>query len=154
MRTLLSAFLLLGMMLCSCSGNNEPKDMTRPEITDGDNPSPVNCERFKRGEILPVHYIFIDDVELGAYNIEIHNNFDHHSHSTTGDDCPLDPIKAPINPWVYNQDGHIPERSKAFNLDIDIPIPDNIDPGDYHFMIKLTDRSGWQVFKAVSIKII
>lgn len=148
------ALCLLMAVVTSCGNDDEPNDMTRPEITEGENPSPVNCEQFERGGILPVRYILSDDKELGSYNIEIHNNFDHHSHSTSGGDCPLDPVKEPVNPWVYNQDGKIPEGSKAYNLDIEIPIPDNIDTGDYHFMIRLTDQSGWQVFKAVSVKIV
>lgn len=35
----------------------------------------------------------------------------------------------------------------------DIKIPADIDAGDYHFMIRLTDRAGWQQLHAVAIKI-
>ncbi|MCR5394483.1 MAG: DUF4625 domain-containing protein, partial [Bacteroidales bacterium] len=34
-----------------------------------------------------------------------------------------------------------------------LQIPEDVDPGDYHFMLRLTDRAGWQQLKAVSIKI-
>ena len=35
----------------------------------------------------------------------------------------------------------------------DIAIPADIDPGDYHFMVRLTDRAGWQQLHAMAIKI-
>ena len=88
-----------------------------------------------------------------SYNIEIHNNFDHHSHSTEAGDCPLDEKKLPVHPWVYNQDFPIPGNSPLYDAHVNIPIPADIDPGDYHFMIRVTDRSGWQQLKAVNIKI-
>ena len=90
---------------------------------------------------------------MGSYNIEIHNNFDHHSHSTEAGDCPLDEKKLPVHPWVYNQDFPIPGNSPLYDAHVNIPIPADIDPGDYHFMIRVTDRSGWQQLKAVNIKI-
>ena len=40
-----------------------------------------------------------------------------------------------------------------YKATIDIPIPEDIDEGDYHFMIRLTDRAGWQQLKSVSIKV-
>jgi hypothetical protein len=35
-----------------------------------------------------------------------------------------------------------------------IAIPADIDEGDYHFMVRLTDKSGWQQIAAKSVKII
>nr|WP_244939634.1 DUF4625 domain-containing protein [Arcticibacter tournemirensis] len=32
-------------------------------------------------------------------------------------------------------------------------MPADADPGDYHFMIKLTDKEGWQTIKGLSIKL-
>nr|WP_229206214.1 DUF4625 domain-containing protein [Dyadobacter fermentans] len=34
-----------------------------------------------------------------------------------------------------------------------IDVPADIDPGDYHFMIRLTDKEGWQTIRGISIKI-
>ena len=92
-------------------------------------------------------------MELGSFNIEIHNNFDHHTHSTSAADCPLDEKKNAVNPWVYNESFDIPAGQKEYASAVDIKIPDNIDTGDYHFMLRLTDKVGWQELKAVSIKI-
>ena len=69
-------------------------------------------------------------------------------------DCPMDANKAPVKPWVYNKDFDIPAGQRKYNATVDIPIPADIDPGDYHFMIRLTDKAGWQQLKSVAIKIV
>ena len=66
----------------------------------------------------------------------------------------MDKVKAPVRPWVYNKDFTIPEKSSRYDAQVNIPVPTEIDSGDYHFMIRVTDKSGWQELKAVSIKIL
>ncbi len=150
----LSLILLCALSACSSSEENKPKDMTAPEISsEGIVAIPIDCEVFKRGEVIPFNYLFTDDMELGAYNIEIHNNFDHHTHSTTSTECPLEAKKAPVKPWIYNKDFIIPQGMRTYKARHDIAIPADIDPGDYHFMIRLTDRAGWQQLHAVAVKI-
>ncbi len=148
-----AAFVIL--FFASCTGDNEPvvKDMEKPAIVDGAMPSPINCEVYSKGDIIPFRYTFTDNVELGNFNIEIHNNFDHHSHSTSAGNCEFEEKKKPVNAWVYNKDFSIPSGSKTYEAVVDIPVPTDIDSGDYHFMIRLTDRSGSQQLKAVSIKV-
>lgn len=144
--------ILCFALLFGCSDNNNTKDMERPEIIDTEDPAPINCQILLRGGTLPVRCLFTDNKELGAFNIEIHNNFDHHSHSTSAEDCPFDADRKPENPWIHNEDMEIPAGSVSYLLNLEIPIPNNVDTGDYHFMIRLTDKAGWQVFKAVSLK--
>ena len=134
-------------------GNTVANDQEKPKIEDGTVPNPIDCQQYKKGETLPFHYTFTDNVELGNFNIEIHNNFDHHTHSTSADDCPPEATMSPVTPWVYNQDQAIPAGLKSYEAKVDIPIPQDIAPGDYHFMIRLTDKAGWQELKAISIKI-
>ncbi len=146
--------LLCALCACGSSDDNDTKDMTYPEIIqEGIVAVPTDCQVFKRGEVIPLNYVFKDDTELGAYNIEIHNNFDHHTHSTSSIECEMDEKKTPQSAWVYNQDFSIPAGSRSYTARIDIPIPENIDAGDYHFMIRLTDKAGWQQLHAVAIKI-
>jgi hypothetical protein len=153
-KSILSVILLCALSACSSSDDVEKKDMTYPEITDkGIVAAPINCEVYKRGEVIPFNYLFTDDTELGSYNIEIHNNFDHHTHSTSSVECPMDAKKEPVKPWVYNQDFQIAAGQRSYNARHDIAIPADVDPGDYHFMIRLTDRAGWQQLHAVAIKI-
>ena len=153
-KLLLSIILLHALGACS-SSDEEKKDLKKPTISSvGITANPIECQVYNKGETIPFQYVFQDDTELGNYNIEIHNDFDHHTHSTEASDCPLDEKKNPVNPWVYNKDYGIPSGKRTYTASVDIPIPDNIDAGDYHFMIRVTDAAGWQELKSVSIKII
>ena len=101
---------LFCLLLAACSEEDgDGKDLDKPLIESGDSASPLNCQVYRTGEEIPFRYTFTDNDALGSYNIEIHNNFDHHSHSTEAGDCPLDEKKLPVHPWVYNQDFPIPE---------------------------------------------
>ncbi len=148
--------LLAGMLsMASCGSDDvEEKDLENPVISEaGITANPIDCQVYKRGDVIPFQYVFTDNKALGSYNIEIHNDFDHHTHSTSATDCPLDAKKEPVNPWVYNQDFTIPAASKSFTGRQDIKIPTTIDTGDYHFMIRLTDEAGHQQIKGIAIKI-
>lgn len=143
------ALVLLG----TCISDPDNKDMSMPFIEDGVNALPLQCDICCRGGVLPFSCTFTDDIQLGNYNIEIHNNFDHHTHSTVSGDCEMEPVKEPHNPWIFNQDYSIPAGQTIWHAGFDIPVPEDIDPGDYHFMVRLTDASGWQQIKSVSIKV-
>ena len=150
----LSLMLLCALSACGSDDDEETKDMTYPVINTTDIVAvPTDCQVFKRGDVIPLNFLFTDDTELGSYNVEIHNNFDHHTHSTSSVECPMDAKKEPKNPWIYNQDFDIPSGQKTFTARHDIAIPADVDPGDYHFMVRLTDRAGWQQLHAVAIKI-
>jgi hypothetical protein len=140
---------MLVFALFSC-GEEESKDMEKPAIEVG---FPQNCTQLQRGESFTFHAQFSDNAELGSYNIEIHHNFDHHSHSTGNVECEQDEKKTPVNSWVFNTDYAIPDGRQTFEADNEIAVPAGIDAGDYHLMVRLTDRSGWQQLAAVSIKI-
>ncbi|WP_414477990.1 DUF4625 domain-containing protein [Prevotella sp.] len=147
--------LMVGVLMVSCGDDADTveKDMEKPVISDDKDSYPENCQVYERGDVVPLRCKFTDNMELGNYNIEIHNNFDHHSHGTVAGDCVLEEKKKPVNPWVYNKSFDIPAGQRAFEAKVDIPIPTDIDAGDYHFMVRLTDRSGWQELKAISIKV-
>ncbi|HEY9551605.1 MAG TPA: DUF4625 domain-containing protein [Prevotella sp.] len=149
--------VLLGLF-AACGSNDDDndanKDKQKPVISDQvEVSSPIDCQVYTRGEEIPVRYLLEDNVELGNFTIEIHNNFDHHSHGTSAKECKLDEKKAPVKPFVYKKDFTIPVGLKSYKTDINILIPADIDAGDYHFMLRLTDKIGWQELKAVSIKI-
>ena len=150
----------------ACGDDNEPQDMTPPEITDtGITCNPVNCQVYHPGEVIPFRYVFEDNVELGNFNLEIHNNFDHHTHSTEGQEhghggseCEANHQEheegeghGEENAWVYNHSFSIPAGMKSYKASVDIPIPADAAHGDYHFMIRLTDKAGWQQIKSVAI---
>ena len=76
------------------------------------------------------------------------------AHSTDNVECELGEKKTPVNAWVFNHDYAIPAGQKAFEANNEIAVPAGIDAGDYHFMVRLTDKSGWQQLAAVSVKIV
>lgn len=120
---------------------------------------PVNCDTIFFGESFELHVLFTDNVELGSYSIDIHHNFDHHSHSTEVNECSLDPVNDPVNPITYIEDFNIPEARTSFETIVTIPVPSSggnglFDEGDYHFFISLTDKEGWSAQKGLSIKML
>lgn len=120
---------------------------------------PVSCDTLYLGESFTWKVRFADNVELGSYSLEIHHNFDHHAHSTEPESCELDPVKEPVNPFHTIMDFEIPAGSAEYTVNESIHIPSSdvngdMDPGDYHFFISLTDREGWSVQKGLNIKIL
>jgi len=146
--------LILLCALCACSSSDEEKDMTKPEVVESDTACPLECDTYHKGGTIPFKYLFKDNQELGNFNIEIHNNFDHHTHSGSAVECELGAQKQPQNPWVYNKSFEIPEGVSTYLAEEGIAIPTDIDAGDYHFMIRLTDKASWQQIKSVAIKIV
>ncbi len=149
--------LMLPLALCACGSDDDEtlKDMQQPVITEqGIVAIPTDCMVFHRGDTIRFNYVFTDDTELGAYNIEVHNNFDHHTHSTSASECEMEPSKQPQKPWVYNQDFTIPAGQRQYDARQDIVIPQDKDTGDYHFMVRVTDRAGWQQLKSMAIKVV
>ncbi|WP_298649498.1 DUF4625 domain-containing protein [uncultured Proteiniphilum sp.] len=140
-------------LLLSC-GREDDHDMEKPVIDmSGVSAFPLTCDIVYKGESFTFKAVFTDNGELGNYNIEIHNNFDHHSHSTDDVECEPDEKKTPVNPFVYNESFPIPQGVVSYEAEQSIYIPEDVDTGDYHFMIRLTDKAGWQQLKAVGIKV-
>ncbi|MFV0418932.1 MAG: DUF4625 domain-containing protein [Dysgonomonas sp.] len=154
MNKVIVLYSLICFCCLACSSDGDDKDMEKPKIDmSGSTTSPQNCTIFYRGESFSFKAVFTDNQELGSYNIEIHQNFDHHSHSTDAVECDLEPKKTPIKPFVYNKGFSIPNGKTIFDANDEIEIPADVDTGDYHFMVRVTDKAGWQELKAVSIKI-
>jgi len=114
---------------------------------------PQNCVSVYRGESFTFNALFTDNVELGSFSIEMHNNFDHHAHSTSATECELGAVKTPVKPLLFINEYSIPAGTTSYEATIQINIPADVDTGDYHFMVRLTDASGWQTFKGISVKV-
>ena len=111
----LSLLSALVTAFVACGSDDNDKDMTAPVISGrGLTASPINCQVYHPGDVISFRYLFEDDTELGSFNIEVHGNFDHHSHSTEADDhdhegseCHHDDdheAETSGTPWVFNQD--------------------------------------------------
>ena len=147
------------LMLNSCI-EKEEIDKTEPEIDlTLSGAFPQNCDTLYFGEAFPFKIRFTDNVELGSFSIDIHHNFDHHSHSTEVTECVLDPIKEPVNPFTMIEDYAIPEGAKLYEPELPIVVPSGngsglYDEGDYHLFISLTDKEGWSAQMGLSIKML
>ncbi|MFA9193168.1 DUF4625 domain-containing protein [Flavobacterium sp. FBOR7N2.3] len=153
-KLLLSAAFALTLFTFSCSSDNENIDTEYPVIDiSGADAFPIQCSEVTRGQKLTFRARFTDNAALGSYSLDIHHNFDHHTHSTEVSNCNTDADKQAVKPLLYLKSISIPEGVKSYDAVQEIDIPADIDPGDYHFMIKLTDKEGWQSLKGLSIKI-
>lgn len=150
--TYLFAVVLLGG---GCSKNNdETKDTEYPVIDlSVANAFPVQCGTVKRGESFTFTARLTDNAQLGSVSVDVHHNFDHHTHSTEVQTCQMEPVKAAVNPFLLIRSYPITAGLKTYDIAQAIDIPANIDAGDYHFLIRLTDKEGWQTIKGISIKI-
>ncbi|KQB42757.1 DUF4625 domain-containing protein [Flavobacterium aquidurense] len=142
-------------ILASCSSDHNEIDTEYPVIDiSATNAFPIQCSEIIRGQKITFRAKFTDNVALGSYSLDIHHNFDHHTHSTEVNNCTADPVKKPVNPLLYINSVTIVNGEKNYEAVQEINIPADIDPGDYHFMIRLTDKEGWQTIKGLSIKIL
>jgi hypothetical protein len=157
MKKLFIAVGISAIFLAACT--REKIDNEKPEIDlTVSGAFPQNCDTLWMGESFTFKVLFTDNVGLGSFSIEIHENFDHHAHSTEVTGCELDPVKTPVNPLYFIRDFEIPTGLTEYetNLQISLPAGDNegnFDEGDYHFFIRLTDKEGWSAQKGLSVKL-
>lgn len=148
-RVLVVALLVFA---AGCKKDSDSKvDTEYPVIGDA---YPTQCSQISRGDTLTFTCAFSDNVALGSFSLDVHHNFDHHTHSTEVETCDMAPVKTPVKPFLFVQSYSIPANQQTYQPEVKIAIPADIDPGDYHFMIRLTDQEGWQSLKGLSIKII
>lgn|SRR5690554_868496 len=148
----LVVFMLLSLV--ACNKDRYAIDDVPPSIDVGFMGAfPKQCSTLKRGETFTFRARFTDNVELGSFSLDIHHNFDHHSHSTEAGECTLEPVKVPINPFVLIKSYDIPAGKQSYEAEITITIPADVDPGNYHFMIMVSDQTGWTDMKGLSVHI-
>lgn len=145
----------LVVILGGCKKDDKGEVDTEYPVIDvtADNAFPMQCSNVKRGESFTFRAQLSDNVQLGSVSIDIHHNFDHHTHSTEVESCTMDAVKTPVKPFLLIQSYPIPAGMKTYEVQQELTVPADIDPGDYHFMIRLTDKEGWQTIKGLSIKI-
>ncbi|WP_316804260.1 DUF4625 domain-containing protein [Pedobacter nototheniae] len=144
----------LVMLLNSCKKDAEEIDTIYPVIdVTAQDAFPKQCSVLKRGSKFMFVATLSDNRELGSVSVDIHHNFDHHTHSTEVVDCSLEAVKTPVKPFLLIKDFTVPAGQKTFRVAQEISVPADVDAGDYHFLIRLTDKEGWQTIKGLSIKI-
>ncbi len=146
-------FLTLLLALSACKKDDKEIDTEYPAIDVTGTAFPQQCTVLKRGEKFVFKAKLSDNVELGSVSIDVHHNFDHHSHSTEVNDCNLGAVKQPVKPFLLIKDFPLPAGQKIYEVAQEVTVPADVDAGDYHFLIRLTDKAGWQTLKGLSIKI-
>lgn len=142
------------VLASGCQDDKEEIDTEYPEIilTDA-NAFPVQCSTVKRGQTFTFKALLRDNIRLGSFSLDIHHNFDHHSHSTEVAACAMEAKKTPVNPLLLIRSYPIPDGLQEYQANVEIEVPADVDPGDYHFLIRVTDKEGWQTLKGLSIKV-
>ncbi len=144
--------LSLSMLMFACTDTVKDDelpviDMSIAEIF------PTNCVEVYRGETFTYRFRISDNIALGSYSIEMHHNFDQHTHSTSPTQCTFDPKKTATNAFLFINQFEIENGKKEFFATGQISIPADVDTGNYHFVIRVTDASGWQSFVGISLSI-
>ena len=150
------SYLMLGLfalVLVSCTETEI--DEEKPTITvNYAGGFPQTCENFRLGQSYAIKAKVTDNLELASYSIEMHHNFDHHTHDDQQGSCQLEPVTTPVNPFVFSSSERISEGLTSYELEIDLIIPDGVDTGDYHLALSVTDVTGWQARTSVDVKIV
>lgn len=146
--TYLSSTVLLLLyitFLSSCEKDNG--DTTKPLIEVS---GPVTNDVFYIGNEIHFEVDFSDNEELKSYKIDIHDNFNGHTHKNTKDDG---------TPWHFQKSWDFePGQKNAHIHHHEIVIPTEIDgektaTGNYHFMIYCTDAEGNESWTPIAIEI-
>lgn len=153
-----SFIAITGLFLFACT--DDDKDTLPPAIDiSAADAFPHNCDTLYLGETANLRFVVSDNAGLGSFSLQIHHNFNHHSHSTEVTECALQPEKAPVNPLVIIREIPVPEGQKEFLVTYSLPLPTEeagqaIDTGDYHIYLNLTDITGWTTQRGISIKVL
>lgn len=155
MKFILRPFLLIIPFFIFSACSEEEIDEIKPEITiDFVGGFPQACDQLQRGQTYTFSARVSDNLELAAYSIDIHHNFDHHTHDDQEGDCELDPKKSPEFPWIYMENFRIEPGLTSYDFKVVVTIPEDIDVGDYHCGYSVTDVTGWQSRTSIDFKIV
>lgn len=149
-------FLSLFAIITSCSSDDSnDKDEEKPTIsinyTQG---FPQPCTLLKKGETYNFRAKVTDNKALASYSLDLHHNFDNHTHDDQEGECDLYPVKQAVKPFIYMENFTVPEGSTSYEINVSLTIPDDIDTGDYHCAYSVTDQTGWQSRTSIDIKIV
>jgi hypothetical protein len=124
---------------------------------EGDTTKPlINLIEPEDGDILKiggdVHFeLGLSDNEmLGSYKVEIHSNFDGHTHEKVVTRAGTDEATVP---FTFSQSWDVSGKKNADIHHHEIIIPENATPGDYHLIIYCTDAAGNESHIAINVEL-
>lgn len=152
----LLSMLAATILLFACSNSDDTTiDEEKPTISvNYDEGFPKACEEIQKGQSYTFRAMVTDNMELAAYSLNIHHNFDHHTHDDQGAQCELSPIKTAVNPMIFMENHSIENGGTSYEINLTVTIPSDIDTGDYHCAFSVTDATGWQSRTSIDIKIV
>ena len=134
---LISIFVTLLVINGCIFQDSELVDITAPEIEVS---YPEAGTHFVAGGFVQFEGTFRDDLELGSYSIDIHDNLDGHGHGRIAS-----PSDDPSLIWWSSKNNFtIPEGYIIYNAqhNDDIEISANALAGPYHFIVQAVDNAG------------
>ena len=131
---MVSLLATVTFMFSSCD-NDDSSDTIKPLIELHE---PEEGQALEIGNEHGVHFEMdlSDDVMLKSYKIEIHSNFDHHSHGGNSR------AAQETVDFSFNRSYDVSGQKTAHIHHHDIVIPANATAGDYHLMVYCTDAAG------------
>src|SRR5690606_31035925 len=128
-KRLMAICLTLIMIISACKKESQNEIDTEYPVIDvtAEDSFPKQCGVLKRGETFVFRALVSDNAELGSVSVDIHHNFDHHTHSTEVESCDLAPDKIPENPFLLIQSYDIPDNLKTYLVEQEVTVPADID---------------------------
>ena len=130
---------IFSLFFTSCSSDNEG-DTVKPVINLIE---PTEGATLKIGNAHGVHFDMelSDDVMLKSYKVNIHSNFDGHSHTRTSEET-VD--------FSFNRSWDVSGKNTKIHHH-EIVIPENATPRNDHLMVYCTDEAGNESYLARNI---
>jgi hypothetical protein len=138
-----SFICLTAIFVIAFTSCKEDSDTTKPVINLIE---PENDDLLQIGSGVHFEAEFSDDEALASYKVEIHSNFDNHTHAQTRE-------VAETVDFTFNQSWDISGKKNASIHHHDIIIPENATPGHYHLMVYCTDAAGNEEHIAVDVEL-
>lgn len=123
--SILSLIALSVVFLNACDSDDEV-DVTAPTITLEE---PGYGEAFAAGGTIHFDALFEDDIKLASFSVNIHNNFDGHSHG-----------RIAVSPFTYEESFTLSGKSADKHVDIDVSA--DATAGPYHLVVVAIDAEG------------
>ncbi|MCV6630516.1 MAG: DUF4625 domain-containing protein [Flavobacteriaceae bacterium] len=148
--------VISALVVASCSSSDDTTDTQKPTVSiQYANGFPKACAEVKRGDSYTFRAQLTDNDALAAYSIDIHHNFDHHTHDDQQGNCNFHADKVAVNDFQFIKNFQINTTdAKSYEIQQRITIPADADTGDYHCQFSVTDKTGWQSITSVDFKII
>jgi len=125
--------LALVLSIAGCNDEDAIVDTTDPVVSNVllNDTSPDEDIEVNPGTTMHFDAVFSDDVRLGELKIDIHNNFDGHSHGRINEEAE-----------PFSDERIIELIGREQTVHEDFVVPDNAATGPYHFNIQFFDNLG------------